>query len=423
MGNQELTFHGLTIAVCSHVVQLLSIGFILSMNVFYIEYIDYFKDSATKTSLVNSIGIGTTFLIGSGTGLAYGPSVVIIGRYFHKYHTLVNGIASAGSSIGVMVLPPLYQVLIDKYGWKGAMLIIAAMNMHIVVCGCLMRAPEDRLQDLSPCEQPASVSSPDCEATADDIETSKFIDTGEVHIPNSEEASEVKILDKKTASSDESIGKKPSVHKHKMLSNFLSGSGIKLFRSHPFLLLMWFTNFISAVAYLAASVYMVAKVVSVGVTRLQASFLFTIIGICSLVGKIIHGSMVDCGKFPPLLMFSSHLFLAGISLMLVSIGGSFPVFAVLFVVFGYSIGVYFPVVPICLTKRLGVQNLATALGWVFLAVGLGDILGPPLAGWLFDISSNYNYCFIMAGTLDILAAVTVLLYYGFDRYRTKRQTS
>ncbi|XP_070534766.1 monocarboxylate transporter 12-like [Ptychodera flava] len=435
------------------------------MNVFYIEYIDYFKDSATKTSLVNSIGIGITFLIGplvstlvnkfgvrpvvigggllssggiilstfasrveilyityglitgAGTGLAYGPSVVIIGRYFHKYHTLVNGIACAGSSIGVMVFPPLYQVLIDNYGWKGAMLIIAAMNMHIVVCGCLMRAP-----DLSPFEKPAPASSPESSTPSDDFETSKFIDTGEVRVSNSERSTKVKIPYKNTIPTDESMEKKPSKPRENRFSHFLNSFGFKLFLSQPFLLFMWFTNFIIAVAYLAASVYLVAKVVSVGVTRLQASFLFTIIGICSLIGNIVHGSIVDCGKFPPLLMFSSHVFLAGISLMLVPIGDSFPVFAVLFVVFGYSVGVYFPVVPICLTKRLGVQNLATALGWVFLAIGLGDILGPPLAGWLFDISSNYNYCFIMAGTLDILAAVTVLLYYGFDRYRTKRQT-
>ncbi|XP_070532671.1 monocarboxylate transporter 13-like [Ptychodera flava] len=471
MGKEELTFCGFTIAICSFVVQLMTLGFILSMNVFYIEYIDYFKDSATKTSLINGIGIGTTFLIGpfvgvlvnkfgirpvvigggllssggiiistfasrveimyisfglitgSGTGLAYGPSVVIISRYFHKYHTVINGIASAGSSIGIMVFPPLYQVLIDKYRWKGAMLIIAAMNMHTVVCGCLMRAPDDRLQDMAPYEQPTSVSSPECDASSDDFEASKFIDTGEVHVTNPEKASEVKILDKNMASSDESMGKKSSVHRHKRFSNFLRGSGIKLFRSHPFLLVMWFTNFIVAIGYMAALVYLVAKVVSVGVTRLQASFLFTIIGVCSLAGKIIHGSMVDCGKFPPLLMFSSHLFFAGMSLLLVPIGDSFPVFAVLFVVFGYSVGVYFSVIPICLREGLGVQNLATSLGWVFLAIGLGDILGPPIAGWLFDISSNYNYCFIMVGTLDILAAVTVLLYYGFDTYRTSRHAS
>ena len=50
---------------------------------------------------------------------------VMIGHYFEKYRALATGIASCGSGVGTFIFAPLSVALIESYGWKGAMWIIA----------------------------------------------------------------------------------------------------------------------------------------------------------------------------------------------------------------------------------------------------------------------------------------------------------
>lgn len=52
-------------------------------------------------------------LFGSGASLAYTPSLVVLGHYFHRRLGFVNGIVTAGSSVFTMVMPLLLKYLLD----------------------------------------------------------------------------------------------------------------------------------------------------------------------------------------------------------------------------------------------------------------------------------------------------------------------
>ena len=39
-----------------------------------------------------------------------------------------------------MVVPLLTQFLIDLYGWRGALLLIGGLNLHVIICGASLRA-------------------------------------------------------------------------------------------------------------------------------------------------------------------------------------------------------------------------------------------------------------------------------------------
>ncbi|XP_070567599.1 monocarboxylate transporter 3-like isoform X4 [Ptychodera flava] len=86
MKEKELSLHSFIIAIACLVVQLLSVGSMLSVSVFYIEFMDYFRDSASSTAWINSVCIGTTFLTGpiaSTLVNRFGVrSVVIVGALF-----------------------------------------------------------------------------------------------------------------------------------------------------------------------------------------------------------------------------------------------------------------------------------------------------------------------------------------------------
>ena len=53
---------------------------------------------------------------------------------------MAYALASLGSSIGIMTMPPLTQALLDAYGWRGAFLILGAINMNCMVAGAIYKS-------------------------------------------------------------------------------------------------------------------------------------------------------------------------------------------------------------------------------------------------------------------------------------------
>ena len=55
---------------------------------------------------------------GIGCGLLFGPSLVVVGQYFHKRRALANGLALSGGSIGQLVIPMYLALVIRTYGFQ-----------------------------------------------------------------------------------------------------------------------------------------------------------------------------------------------------------------------------------------------------------------------------------------------------------------
>jgi len=79
----------------------------------------------------------------------------------------VAGIAAAGSGIGTFVFAPLTEWLIDRYMWRGTLIITAGILLNIVVCGALFRPFPEKPRRQSSCggQVPAAPAA----ATDDDI--------------------------------------------------------------------------------------------------------------------------------------------------------------------------------------------------------------------------------------------------------------
>ena len=64
---------------------------------------------------------------------------VMIGHYFKEKRALATGIASCGSGVGTFIFAPLSVALLESFGWKGSMWIIAGIVLNGVVCGATFR--------------------------------------------------------------------------------------------------------------------------------------------------------------------------------------------------------------------------------------------------------------------------------------------
>ena len=77
------------------------------------------------------------------TGPAFGVSNIVtremIGRSFSKSYTLAFGIAGFGSSLAFITFAPLSQFFLGLYGWRGTLMLIGAIVMHLAVYGALLK--------------------------------------------------------------------------------------------------------------------------------------------------------------------------------------------------------------------------------------------------------------------------------------------
>ncbi|XP_062375796.1 monocarboxylate transporter 12-B-like [Sardina pilchardus] len=107
---------------------LSSIGLVLSSFATSLEF------------LYLSLGIVT----GMGFALSYTPAVAMVGMYFSKKKALAYGLAMSGSGIGTFVLAPVVQLLIERYSWRGALLILGGLVSHLCVCAALLKPVEEQ---------------------------------------------------------------------------------------------------------------------------------------------------------------------------------------------------------------------------------------------------------------------------------------
>ena len=63
----------------------------------------------------------------------------LLGSHFSKHFSLACGIAHSGGAIALFIFPPLTQLFLDTYGWRGAMMLITAVCCHSIPCAMLIR--------------------------------------------------------------------------------------------------------------------------------------------------------------------------------------------------------------------------------------------------------------------------------------------
>ncbi|BFZ06798.1 hypothetical protein BsWGS_09837 [Bradybaena similaris] len=86
------------------------------------------------------------FLGGCSCGLVFIPSIIIVNEYFHQKRGIANGIISSGSGVGLLVLGPIINQLLDAYSLDGTILILAAVLLNMCVFSSLYRRPGHSLQ-------------------------------------------------------------------------------------------------------------------------------------------------------------------------------------------------------------------------------------------------------------------------------------
>lgn len=177
---------GWAVVLASFIISFIADGVSLSFGVIYVELIEYFNESKSKTAWVGSLFFAIPLLSGPiasaladnfgcrkmtiagaifasagfffgqfstriehlfiafsfagfGLSLVYVTSMVSVAYWFDKRRSLANGLASCGTGFGTFLFAPLIIYLLREYKWRGTLLVLSAVHLNIICCGFLIR--------------------------------------------------------------------------------------------------------------------------------------------------------------------------------------------------------------------------------------------------------------------------------------------
>jgi MFS family permease len=274
------------------------------------------------------------------------PSVVLVRGWFPAQVGTALGFTSTGIGVGILVLVPFSQFLIDWIGWRAALRVLAVMILAWIVPATLVLVRDAR-----------GVAS-----------------TGGAHA---------------TVAS----GGPPRAF-------WTIGTAVRTWR-------FWATGivfFAGSAATQMLLVHQVAYLVDHGVPALVGAAIVGIVGVASVAGKAGWGTLSDrIGREPT---YSLAFGCVAASIGLLALAGAHPhtllpyAYAALIGV-GYAVTA--PLTPAIASDLFGGPRFARIFGLLHFMNSVGGALGAWIAGWIFDAMGSYALALPIAAGMALLA--------------------
>jgi len=179
---------------------------------------------------------------------------------------------------------------------------------------------------------------------------------------------------------------------------------------NPKFLLLGISNVFGFLGFYVPFVYLPSMAAShEGISEDQAALLLSIIGISNTIGRIISGYMSDFRWVDSLFVVNCSLILSSICVFIFPLVTTFPSFVVLGLLFGLFIAAYISLTSIVLVDVMGIENLTSAFGLLTMFRGAASIVGPPIAGAVYEATNSYSISFYLAGGFLMAAGLTSIL--------------
>jgi MFS family permease len=321
--------------------------------------------AATLGQIYAIYGIG----IGIGVGFTYVPAVGVVQRWFVRRRGLASGLAVTGIGLGTLAMPVFSALLIHWSGWRTAYLL---MGLLVLACGI--------------------------GAAFLIVETPETLDLQ----PDGDPIKEDPIT--------------PEQQKHSV-NVLINGQDITLketLQVKPFWLL-YAGTFSSSVGLFIPFVHMLPYSNDFGLSTSTGVMLFSLIGVGSTVGRFLVGGMAD--KFGRRRSLVGMY--AGVAAMLAwwLVATRVWQLVVFTFIFGTCYGGFVALLPAVTADYFNGPNISGIIGALYTGVGLGALIGPSLAGFMFDIQKSYSIPIIVGTIAALLAAVSAALLEDPGKWR------
>jgi len=290
-------------------------------------------------------GILTAVGVGS---IGWVPNTTIIQRWFKAKRGLAMGIISSGIGIGILVCIPSFQLLITQVGWRLTYLIMGFSIPLFTISMAVLFLKKTPLPTLS---------------------------------------------DETEITTDRSVIKDPFVMNEKWARQ--TWTIRQAIATKPFWLLS-LSYLLSNIITQSILTHHVAFFVDQGLETLFASYLVGLIGVVSIMGKILWGALSDrIGREVTYTMGAICSICGMISLIIFDVFhfSTLPYFYAFFFGMGYAAMAALP--PLITADFFEGQGYGRIFGTLMMLNGVGGAFGAWFAGFLFDQVGSYLPVFVI----------------------------
>ncbi|KAK3855220.1 hypothetical protein Pcinc_038363, partial [Petrolisthes cinctipes] len=173
---------------------------------------------------------------------------------------------------------------------------------------------------------------------------------------------------------------------------------------NPVFLLIGVANLFGMLGFYTPFVYLPAAAQEKGIDSQSATFLISIIGITNTVGRVLSGILADLPWVNPLWLNNFCIVCSGLCVFLTPFAYSYTSFVILSLCFGFFVSPFIALTSIIIVDLLSLRQLTNAFGLLCIFRGVAGILGPPVAGSIYDATQSYDVSFYSAGALLFVCA-------------------
>ncbi|XP_074226239.1 monocarboxylate transporter 5 isoform X2 [Camelus bactrianus] len=370
------------------------------------------------------------FLPGLGSAFLYQAAAVVTTKYFKKRLALSTAIARSGMGL-TFLLAPFTKVLIDLYGWTGALILLGAITLHLVPSSMLLRPIHIKRESNSTLNDKGSSLSASGPETACGTETSCCNEIQESALRDStkQKAGRHGISLTVSHNQNEDFNNGPNRNRMFLKTNeesygkkAISWSckqklfDVSLFKN-PFFYIFTWSFLLSQLAYFIPTFHLVARAKTLGIDIMDASYLVSVAGITETVSQIISGWVADQNWIKKYHYHKSYLILCGITNLLAPSATTFPLLMTYTIFFAIFSGGYLALILPVLVDLSGNSTVHRFLGLASFFAGMAVLSGPPLAGWLYDYTQTYTGSFYFSGTCYLLSSVSFFFVPLAERWK------
>jgi MFS family permease len=305
------------------------------------------------------LGIFIGFGASSMGGLA---TAKLIANWFNKRRGRALGIAATGISVSGVVMPFVSAALIDNFGWR----------MGFVAYGCFTGLVVLPLVLRLVVSKPADVG---------------LLQDGGLMLRR----------DPAAPSAAASVA-----------APVVAPVDIPVFRERNFWVLVVATGLLFC-CQSATLTHMVPRVTDTGVSLQLASLMISLCAGLGVAGKLTFGWFGDFWSARKAFWLAICSQFIGQLLMLWGTH-NLPLFAVGAALFGFGMGGIVPLQGALIGRVFGSDRFGRALGLMRPAMLPLQMIGVPLAGWVYDVTGSYQPVFQLFLVLYALAALVIVLF-------------
>ncbi|KAG0056450.1 hypothetical protein BGZ83_004957 [Gryganskiella cystojenkinii] len=168
-------------------------------------------------------------------------------------------------------------------------------------------------------------------------------------------------------------------------------------------------NFLTSLGYMIPFFFLSTFAVFHHQTASTGAILIGVLNGASLVGRLSLGFITDRVGRINMLFFCSLV--SGLSILCVwSVASSVSILTVFAIIYGFTCGGYYAVIPSVIAEIYGLDRLTTVTGLLYGSIGLGYLIGSPVSGVLLDITkphTNYIYVVVFSGSSMTLSSFAI----------------